>query len=76
MAETAFKNMLDPGTHRCTWKRFLAKSPWNFDAILREMLKSLPADLEPELANCDLIKMVIANADANVGPVRASGRPS
>ena len=47
-------------------KRFLAKSPWNLDAVLRDMLKSLPADLEPELANCDLVKMVIVDADANV----------
>jgi hypothetical protein len=46
-------------------KRFLAKSPWNLDTVLREMLKSLPIDLEPELANCDLVKTVIADPDAN-----------
>jgi hypothetical protein len=43
--------------------RFLVKSPHNLDMVLREMVKSLPVDLEPELADCALVKTVIADAN-------------
>lgn len=43
-------------------QRFLAKSPGGVDAVLREMVRVLPVDLGPELANCTLVKQVIADA--------------
>ena len=46
----------------------------DLDAVLREMLKSLPADLDPELANCGLVKMVIVDrtpdVDTTLGALR------
>ena len=45
----------------------LRKSPWNLENVLREMLKTLPVDLEPELANCALVRTVISDTNANVG---------
>lgn len=43
-------------------QRFLSKSSGGVDVALREMVKALPVDLGPELANCALVKQVIADA--------------
>jgi hypothetical protein len=44
----------------------LRKTPWNLENVLREMLTTLPLDLEPELANCELVRAVIADPNENV----------
>jgi hypothetical protein len=43
--------------------RFLLRSPQNLEMVLRQMVESPPVDLEPELADCALVKTVITDAD-------------
>jgi hypothetical protein len=46
-------------------KRFLSRFPSNLENVLREMLESLPVDLQPELAETELVREVIADPDTN-----------
>lgn len=51
----------------------LPTSPYNLDDSLREMLRALPVDLEPELAQSQLIKSVVTQVDkvtTTVGALR------
>ena len=53
--------------------RWLPSTPYNLDDALTEMLRVLPTDLEPELAQSELVKTVIAQVDkvtTTVGALR------
>lgn len=53
--------------------RWLQSTPYNLDDALTEMLRILPVDLEPELADSELAKSVIAqtkNITTTVGALR------
>ncbi|WP_131822165.1 hypothetical protein [Mycobacteroides saopaulense] len=53
--------------------RWLPSTPYNLDDALTEMLRTLPTNLEPELAKSDLVKMVVAqvdNVNTTVGALR------
>jgi hypothetical protein len=44
-------------------ERTLPKTPYNLDDSLTEMLGRLPTNLEPELAQTELVKTVVAQVD-------------
>jgi hypothetical protein len=53
--------------------RWVPSTPYNLDDALTEMLRILPTDLEPELAQSELVKTVIAQVDkitTTVGALR------
>jgi ApeA N-terminal domain 1 len=51
--------------------RRLPKTPYNLDDALREMLETLPTNLEPELAQSKLVKTVLAQVDEVTTTVEA-----
>jgi hypothetical protein len=52
-------------------ERTLPKTPYNLDDALTEMLECLPTNLEPELAQTELVKTVVAQVDEVTGTVQA-----